>query len=82
MTNAKLTVAFAGVVTEQLDCLAVNTGGAAPAGGAKPKPVFNISASAEVAAPLLVLSKQSVVFSYMHAVGQQPSVMTQQLDAR
>jgi hypothetical protein len=72
----------AGLMSEQLECQAVSAGGnAAGAAGAKPRPVFDISATAEVAAPLLQLSKQAVVFSYI-AEDQPPSVMTETLDVR
>jgi hypothetical protein len=74
--------ACAGAISEQLQCQAVNTGGGAAApGGAKPKPMFDITASAEVATPLLQLSKQAVEFSYIHAEGQHP-VMQEPLEVR
>lgn len=75
----------AGVISEQLQCQAASTGGGAAAagpGGAKPKPVFDLSATAEVAAPLLQLFKQAVVFSYIHAEGQQPLVMQEPLEIK
>jgi hypothetical protein len=71
-----------GLLSEQLECQAVSSGGAAAgAAGAKPRPVFDISAAAEVAAPLLQLSKQAVVFSYI-AEDHPPSLMTETLDVR
>lgn len=72
----------AGAIAEQLECQAVSTGGNAAAGGAKPKPVFDITAKAEVAAPLLQMSKQAVVFSYIHAQGHQPLIMEEALEIR
>lgn len=73
---------FAGAVAEQLECQAASTGGAVKAGGNKAKPVFDVSATAEVAAPLLQLSKQVVVFNYIHVLQQQPLPMTETLDIR
>lgn len=69
-------------MSEQLQCQAANTGGGAAPGGAKPKPVFDVTATAEVAAPLLQLSKEAVEFSYIHADGQQPLVMQEPLEVR
>lgn len=71
-----------GVVTEQLECQAVNAGGNAAAGSAKAKPVFDIAMTAEVAPPLLQLSQQTVMFSYIHTDSQQLEVMTEQLGVR
>lgn len=76
------TLHCAGAMSEQLQCQAANTGGGAAPGGAKPKPVFDVTATAEVAAPLLQLSKEAVEFSYIHADGQQPLVMQEPLEVR
>lgn len=72
-----------GVMAEQLDCQAASTGGTAAPGGAKQKPVFDISVTAEVAAPLLQLSKQAVVFRYTSDLhGQHPPSMQEPLEIR
>jgi hypothetical protein len=70
-------------MAEQLECQAASTGGSAAPGGGKQKPVFDISATAEVAAPLLQLSKQAVVFSYLSDEhGQHPLAMQEPLEIR
>jgi hypothetical protein len=76
-------VSDADAVTEQLECYAVSSGSAAAAAGsAKPKPVFDLVLTAEVATPLLQLSQQALAFSYIHSRGSKPAVVVQPLDIR
>lgn len=71
----------AGLVTEQLQCQYFVSGSTSSASN-KPKPVFDIAMSAEVAAPLLDLSKRSVEFVYTHTHGSSPQVLVQPVEIR
>eukprot|EP00878_Enallax_costatus_P045170 GHUV01054141.1.p1 GENE.GHUV01054141.1~~GHUV01054141.1.p1 ORF type:complete len:129 (-),score=29.15 GHUV01054141.1:69-455(-) len=71
----------AGLVSEQLQCQFTVSGSTSNAGN-KPKPVFDIALSAEVAAPLLDLSKRAIDFVYTHERGKSPQIMVEPLEVR
>jgi hypothetical protein len=71
--------AAAGHVSELLTCLANFGSGSSSRGGSK---VFEVAASAEVAAPLLHFSTRSLSFTYMYSPEEPAAVMEQQLVIR
>jgi hypothetical protein len=75
-------VSAAGVLTEQLQCQCAVSGGASSSGSTKPPPVFDITLSADVAVPLLELSRRSIEFVYTHARGSTPETMVETVQAQ
>jgi hypothetical protein len=73
---------LAGVLTEQLQCQCAVSGGASSSGSAKGAPVFDITLSAEVAVPLLELSRRSIEFLYTHVRGCTPQTMVETVQAQ
>jgi hydrocephalus-inducing protein len=72
------TTAAAGRVLELLTCMA-SFGSGSSKGGSK---VFEVQASADVAAPLLHFSSRSLSFTYMYCPGKPAAVLEQQLGIR
>jgi hypothetical protein len=70
-----------GKLVESLTCVAQPAGGAS--GGSSSKAarcLFDVKASADVAAPMLKWSETKVNFSYVWAPGCEPAVLTQALE--
>jgi hypothetical protein len=74
--------AATGVLTEQLQCQCAVSGSASSSGANKPAPVFDITLSADVAVPLLELSRRSIEFVYTHVRGTAPQTMVEALQAQ
>eukprot|EP00775_Hariotina_reticulata_P008964 gene8964-9139_t len=70
-----------GFIAEQLQCQSGGSGGKNDNNN-KPKLVYDIEATAEVAAPLLELSKRAVEFVYNHVIGATPATLTDIIEAR